>query len=270
MAIGSRFALRDAGEATFYRLTGDKGAIVTLDTLKTSGVETTGETTYAMGGFGNAKLVGFSSNRESTINLEDALFDKHAIAMLTGNELVEGAKIVDRDEKIEIKKNGSDYEAIMQKKAEEIISVFILGADGSNKTELKKADGILTSGEYGFDEGIITIHENDFDEDGTMVRVYYTAKTGADTSTMRVTTDAFGGTFRVSINILVRDAFDQQDYLGQLRIPRAKFEDDFTLDLDVAGDPATLSLPLEILKDPLSTNMWELVIYDDEDIDDVV
>ena len=64
MATPNRFSVRDSGSATFYRLTGDLGAICTLSTLKTSGVETSGETVYARGGFGNPKLVGFSSNRE--------------------------------------------------------------------------------------------------------------------------------------------------------------------------------------------------------------
>lgn len=39
-----RFAIRDAGAATFYSLGEKAKAIVTLTTLKTSGVETSGET----------------------------------------------------------------------------------------------------------------------------------------------------------------------------------------------------------------------------------
>lgn len=48
MATPNRFAIRDAGEATFYNLV-TKKPIVTLRTLKTSGVETSGETVYARG-----------------------------------------------------------------------------------------------------------------------------------------------------------------------------------------------------------------------------
>lgn len=44
MASPNRYAIRDAGEATFYSLE-DGRAIVTLTTLKTSGVETSGEMT---------------------------------------------------------------------------------------------------------------------------------------------------------------------------------------------------------------------------------
>ena len=92
MAPPNWWATREAGEATFYNLVTGK-AIVTLRTLKTSGVETSGETVYSRGGRGNAKLVGFSSNRESKITLEDAIFDNEALAMLTGNEIKAGKKI---------------------------------------------------------------------------------------------------------------------------------------------------------------------------------
>lgn len=51
MATPNRWGIREAGIATFYDLTTGK-AKVTLTTLKTSGVETTGETVYAQGGRG--------------------------------------------------------------------------------------------------------------------------------------------------------------------------------------------------------------------------
>jgi len=51
MSTPNRFSLRDAGQATFHSLQTGK-AIVTLPDLKTSGIETTGDTTYATGGYG--------------------------------------------------------------------------------------------------------------------------------------------------------------------------------------------------------------------------
>lgn len=48
MATPNRWAIRDCGIATFYSLTTLK-PIVSLHTLKTSGVETSGETAYARG-----------------------------------------------------------------------------------------------------------------------------------------------------------------------------------------------------------------------------
>jgi hypothetical protein len=51
MATPNRFSIRDAGSASFFNLQTGK-AIVTLNTLKTSGVESTAEVTYARGGYG--------------------------------------------------------------------------------------------------------------------------------------------------------------------------------------------------------------------------
>jgi len=91
MGTPNRFAIREVALATFYSLkTGD--AIVQLDSLKSSGIENTASTVYAMGGRGNPKLVGFSSDREARFTLEDALFDVKAIAMMTGNSIIEDTK----------------------------------------------------------------------------------------------------------------------------------------------------------------------------------
>jgi hypothetical protein len=68
MSAPNRWGIRNAGAASFYSLV-DGSAIVTLKTLKTSGVETTGETTYSRGGDGNVKIIPFSSNRESKLTL---------------------------------------------------------------------------------------------------------------------------------------------------------------------------------------------------------
>ena len=95
MAAPNRWAVREAAEATFYDLT-TKLPKVTLRTLKMTEVQTTGETVYAQGGRGNAKLVGFSGNREATVALQDAIFDNAALAMLTGKEIVTGVRVLDK------------------------------------------------------------------------------------------------------------------------------------------------------------------------------
>lgn len=262
MATPNRFALRDAGACTFYRLDGDKEAIVTLTTLKTSGVETSAETVYARGGQGNAKLVGFSSNREAKINLEDAIFDVEALAMITGNEIKRGTQEIDFKEILTV--DASNQVTLSKKIEGTPISVHTLNDDGTLASMFTLVSTVTDATEYEIANQVIT-----FDaaiQEGTKVKVFYKAKTSVDASTIRVTTDAFGKSFRVALDIIVRDEFTKQDYAGQLQIPCAKFEDNFSLSLAADGDPATLTLPLEILKDPLSTDMWQLVIYDESEV----
>lgn len=261
MATPNRFALRDAGSFTFYRLDGNKEAVVTLNTLKTSGIETSGETVYARGGFGNAKLVGFSSNREAKITLEDAIFDVEALAMITGNEIKRASKDIDAQDILTV--DSRNTVTLTKKIYGNPVTVALLNADGTLGKRLEKASS-ATTGKYSIAGQVITFH-TDIPQD-TKVKVYYMTKTAVDASSIRVTTDAFGKSFRVVGDIIVRDEFTKQDYAGQIRIPCAKFEDNFSLSLASDGDPATLSLPLEILKDPTSTDMWELVIYDANEV----
>lgn len=261
MATPNRFALRDAGSFTFYRLDGNKEAVVTLNTLKTSGIETSGETVYARGGFGNAKLVGFSSNREAKITLEDAIFDVDALAMITGNEIKRSTKDIDAQDILTV--DNANTVTLSKKIYGNPITVAVLNEDGTLGKKLEKA-GSATTGKYSITGQVITFNADV--PQNTKVKVYYMTKTAVDASSIRVTTDAFGQSFRVVGDIIVRDEYTKQDFAGQIRIPCAKFEDNFSLNLASDGDPATLNLPLEILKDPTSTDMWELVIYDADEI----
>jgi hypothetical protein len=258
MATPNRFAIRDCGEATFYSLTTLK-PIVTLKSLKTSGVETKGNTVYARGGRGNAKIVGFSSDREANIKLQDAIFDVNAIAMLTGNSLTKGATVIDNYDTLTATSNTI---TLSKTPTGAIIGVYKLNADGTLGAEYTL--GTLVSGQKYFQ---ITGKSMTFfagsEPDGTQFRVYYKMTTDTTASTMKVTTDAFGGSFRIVLDVLVRDEYTKADYAAQLNIPCGKFEDNFNLNFEATGDPAVLDLPIEILKNPANTDMWSLTIYDE-------
>ncbi len=260
MAAPNRFAIREAAEATFWSLTTEK-PIVTLRTLKTNGVETTGETVYARGGRGNSKLVGFSSNREARLNLEDAIFDVEALAMLTGNTVTAGAKNISWNEIVTVTTNAA---TLTKTPVGALLGLYKVNADGTNGTEItKKGEGALATGQYEITTKAITFFAGDH-VDTTKIRAYYTVATDATAKTIKVTSDAFGGTFKVTLECLVRDEFTKKDYEAQLIVHNAKFEDNFNLEMSAEGDPAVVTLPMEVLKDPLSTDMWELVVYDQD------
>ena len=261
MTTPNRFSIRDAGSATFFSLQNGK-AIVTLNTLKTSGIESTGEVTYARGGFGNPKLVGFSSNKEAKLALQDALFDKHALAMLTGNALVEGAKVIDFNEQKAVTSNKI---TLSKTPAGAIVSVFKVNTmDGTNGEEITLGTPATNAKEYSVAGKDITFHTSV--TNGTIIRVYYKVTTATDAKTVRVSSDAFGGTYKVVVDLLVKDSADGKDYAAQLIIPRGKFEDSFNIELSVDGDPAALDLPIECLNDPLTNTLWEMVIFSQADI----
>ena len=264
MAAPNRWAVREAAEATFFNIsTGD--AIVTLKTLKMTEVQTTGETVYARGGRGNAKLVGFTSDREATVTLQDAIFDNLALAMLTGNEISEGAKEINMIFETTVPDGGGAI--TIPNNLQSVVSVYAIATDGiTNETKFEeKGTDPLAAGEYEVTGQTITFHA---DDENQLVRIYYTTMTDATAKTVTVTSDMFGGSFKVVCDVMVRDEATKDDYFAQFIIPNAQIEDDFTFSFSPEGDPSVLDITLEILKDPQSTDMWELVIYDDGAIDD--
>jgi hypothetical protein len=229
MATPNRFAIKEAGIASFFDLTTGK-AIVTLATLKTSGVETTGDTVYATGGRGNAKLVGFSTNRAAKITLQDAIFDNKAIAMLTGNDLAAGVKKVDRNE---IQSITSNTLTLAKTPQGAIVSVFKLNPDGTNGQEYTLGTPASNATDYSVAGKVLTFHTSVVN--GTQFRIYYQVNTASDAKSMKVSSDQFGKTFRVTLDVLVVDEFTKAAFQGQLRIPNAKFEDNFNLSFAADG-----------------------------------
>lgn len=245
MAAPNRWAVREAAEATFYDLT-SKDPVVTLNTLKMTEVSTTGETVYAQGGRGNAKLVGFSGDKEATVTLQDAIFDNEALAMLTGNEIGLGKRTLQFFEDI-----------VLTGEAVNLKRTPVAETAKAGKLE-KGAVGVLAKPTV--DGKTVTIEG----EVGDTYRVYYEAEVG-NAKTITVTASDFGGTFRLVCDVLVRDEEDGNVYYAQFIAPKAKIEDEFTFNFAPDGDPSVLDIPLQILKDTGNDNMWELVIFDDEE-----
>ncbi|WKL00803.1 hypothetical protein Q0F98_28255 [Paenibacillus amylolyticus] len=68
--------------------------VVYLESLTTSSMEFAGQTVYARGGKGHPKLIGWDSEKDVTMTMEDALISKESLAVLTGSKFVKGTKPV--------------------------------------------------------------------------------------------------------------------------------------------------------------------------------
>jgi hypothetical protein len=181
--------------------------------------------------------------------------------MLTGNDLVEGVKTVDLNE---VKSVTSNKITLSKTPKGALISVFKVNADGTNGQELTLGTPATNATEYSIVGKELTFHTSV--ANATQIRVYYKADTAIDTKTVKITSDQFGKSFRVSIDVLVTDVFTKKAFNGQVNIPNAKFEDNFNLAFTSEGEPATLDLNMEILKSPTSTDMYELIVFDKETI----
>jgi hypothetical protein len=181
--------------------------------------------------------------------------------MLTGNDLVNGTKLVDRNE---IGTVTSSKITLSKTPQGAIVSVFKLNADGTNGQEYTLGTPATNATDYSVSGKDLTFHTSV--TNSTKFRIYYQVNTATDAKSIKVTSDQFGKAFRVVIDVLVVDEFTKQAFEGQLRIPNAKFEDNFNLSFAADGDPAVLDLNLEILKSPVNTDMWELIVYDEDAI----
>lgn len=103
-------AFYNQGEVKYNSETGKVELVATgttpvleFTTLKTSGLEFTGETTEARGGKGNAVLMSWDHSREATLTLEDALLSAKSLATMLSNK---PASLVGDNTVISIDANG--------------------------------------------------------------------------------------------------------------------------------------------------------------------
>jgi hypothetical protein len=188
------------------------------------------ETVYARGGRGNAKIIGFSTNRQASLKLQDAIFDNNAVAMLTGNDIVTGVKIVDRNE---IQSVTSDTVTLTKTPVGAIVSVYKLNVDGTNGTEYTLGTPATNPTDYSVSGKVLTFHTSV--TNGTQFKIYYQVNTASDAKNIKITSDQFGKSFRVVIDCLVVDEYTKAAFEAQIRIPNAKFEDNFNLSFSADG-----------------------------------
>ena len=78
-------ATMKVGNKMFYK----NEPVIYFDTLKTSSLEGAATSVYAMGGQGNARLIGWEGERTVTFTMEDALISPESFMILSGAGLIE-------------------------------------------------------------------------------------------------------------------------------------------------------------------------------------
>ena len=94
-SILDRYGIKEVADVTFYTINPDDGTagapVLYLDTLKVSTIEQTAETSYAQGGKGNPRLIGWDFGKEITLTLEDALFSPKSMGIMFGDGKVDAS-----------------------------------------------------------------------------------------------------------------------------------------------------------------------------------
>ena len=88
--ILDKYAIKEVADVMFYELD-SKGApsapVLYLDTLKTSTLSQSSEKVEARGGKGNVKILSWDTNKELTIEMEDAVFSAKSLEIMFGGKM---------------------------------------------------------------------------------------------------------------------------------------------------------------------------------------
>ena len=86
-SILDKYGIKEVFDFTMYEI-GEGGKpvrpVLFSDSLKVSTTEVTAETNEARGGKGNAILLTWDSNKDITVDIEDALFSAKSMAKIIG------------------------------------------------------------------------------------------------------------------------------------------------------------------------------------------
>lgn len=88
--ILDKYAIKEVADVMFYELD-SKGApsapVLYLDTLKTSTLSQSSEVVDARGGKGNVKILSWDTNKELTIEMEDAVYSAKSLGIMFGGDM---------------------------------------------------------------------------------------------------------------------------------------------------------------------------------------
>ena len=285
--IFDKYGIKEVANVYFEALDDDlaagvyKGDIVLyLDTLKVSTIETSGETTDARGGIGNARLIQWDYGKEINVTLEDALMSLESLRFMLGGAIKKNPSasapiIVRHTEEVVLGDNGQ-FPAVKDSYTGVTLTpagsadhpIKLINLTNGSRTQL--TSGTITEGvKVSFKNPALLGDEPVAGAKGDHVRIFWedvlTSNEGQETAIeVTISPDTFPGTYKVVGDTFIRSANTGKDEPFQFVINKAKVQSNVTLTLQAEGDPTTFEMTLNVLR---STNeqgqneMMKLVRY---------
>lgn len=272
MAIDtSKFAVQQIFTVDAFNL--ETGALeARFEDLKNSTLNNNGTVVYAQGGVGNPKIIGFSHSKESTLEIESAVITGGAMGIQTGSGLIDltGTTLIPFDEVLTAVTSDTNTAVTTTYTAtgtanKEIGFAYVLNTDGTIAKTLTQA-AAAASGEFSYTSADkkITFTATDVPAGSKVLVVYY--PTAASAYQVSNSTEVFAQNVRLHCKTLFRDTCTGKDYVGVLVIYKAKAGEEWSLELSADGDPAVHSISFEALKSCESPVLWDIFIYDTDDL----
>ena len=285
--ILDKYAIKEVADVMFYELD-SKGApsapVLYLDTLKTSTLSQSSETVDARGGKGNVKILSWDTNKELTIEMEDAVFSAKSLGIMFGGKMYvygdkqevlktlryDSAKIVEASTASSTDKAYLTFEINGNKLyiAKTLVTAFSYQkADGTEVSEPVAVDSPdWNDGENANGQKIDFITFDLLDCTSSPVARDPEAAGGnngvvTDGITIDIGSEFGSNTYYITGDTYARNVASGKDEFLQFIIPKGKVSaEDVSLTMEADGDPATFSMTVQCLKSE-SGSMVKLVKY---------
>ena len=300
--ILDKYAIKEVADVMFYELD-SKGApsapVLYLDTLKTSTLSQSSEVVDARGGKGNVKILSWDTNKELTIEMEDAVFSAKSLQIMFGGDMIvtgdkqevlktfktsgdKGIKLADGEtDYLTFRLNGNDYYIDT-----DLVTAFSYNDATTKGTETIEINSVTyTLGVEVKDPVAVAVPDWE-NMIGSKAAAASNARQRIDfvtldlldcTSSTDPRTDVPGviskgmtinigaefgsNTYYITGDTYARNVASGKDEFLQFIIPKGKVSaEDVSLTMEADGDPATFSMTVQCLKSE-SGSMVKLVKY---------
>lgn len=248
----AKYGVKEVCDVILFNLLSDGSfgsPLLYLDTLKMNNLENTAESSNARGGKGNPKILTWDFNRESKIQMQDALMSPKSISLLTGNATAVGVTEVHDRKVLKAVVGATGKTKVTLPKAPVAGSVYVIKS--SDNTDVV-TDSVASMDVIFADTNVAV---------GVEVEVYYRYATDATAQTMTITSDKFPAYVGLAGLTVVRNAKSGADEAFQMIIHKAKIEPNFTLTFQADGDPSVFDMNLEVFRRDADTEMIRLIKY---------
>ena len=276
--ILDKYAIKEVADVMFYELD-SKGApsapVLYLDTLKTSTLSQSSEVVDARGGKGNVKILSWDTNKELTIEMEDAVYSAKSLGIMFGGDMkVYGDKqevLKTLRYSLENIKPSGDYLTfdIAGNKlyiAKTLVSAFSYqktdGTEVADPVPMAAATVDWTTGKDTGNKQSIEFITFDL-LDCTSTAAARGANNGVINGgvTIDIGAEFNSNTYYITGDTYARNVASGKDEFLQFIIPKGKVSaEDVSLTMEADGDPATFSMTVQCLKSE-SGSMVKLVKY---------
>ena len=268
--ILDKYAIKEVADVMFYELD-SKGApsapVLYLDTLKTSTLSQSSETVDATGGKGNVKILSWDTNKELTLELEDAVFSAKSLGIMFGGTMsdnsVTGQEVLKTLKAADISASTvtgeTDY-CIFELKGQKYyiaknrVTTFVYVAGSAVPTAVESPNWETKNFDFAtFDLLDCTMSATPVTASNTVVKNGIEINIGAE----------FGdNTYYITGDTYARNVASGKDEFLQFIIPKGKVSaEDVSLTMEADGDPATFAMTVNCLK-AIDGTMVKLVKYE--------